>query len=199
MLPPETESRLRLYLTLLEKWQARINLVGPATLAEAWERHVLDSLRVADHIPARADGVKTPLFDLGSGAGFPGLVLAVARPDLDVTLIESDHRKCAFLSTVSRETHTPVTILNQRIEAVDSKTIPAILTARALAPVDRLLDYAAPWAVRNPALRVLFLKGEGAAAEIEAARARHVFDACLHPGAAGQGPVVEIAGLPGKA
>lgn len=115
------------------------------------------------------------LFDLGSGAGFPGMVLAIVRPDLKVTLIESDQKKCTFLSTVSRETGTPVTILNQRIESVSRETIPAIVTARALAPLDKLLDYCLPWARANPELKLIFLKGRKAQEELVWARVPYRF------------------------
>jgi len=110
------------------------------------------------------------LFDIGSGAGFPGLVLAMLRPDLKVHLIESDHRKCTFLSTVSRETMTPAVIYNERIESLSTEIIPDIITARALAPLDKLLGYALPWAIKNPALILLLLKGEKAENEITTAR-----------------------------
>lgn len=109
------DEKIDAYERLLKKWQNTINLVGPSTLSEAKKRHFEDSLQLLKHIPVAA---KT-LYDLGSGAGFPGLVLAMAKPDLDVHLIESDARKCQFLKTVSRETETPVTVHNQRIESAN--------------------------------------------------------------------------------
>jgi 16S rRNA (guanine527-N7)-methyltransferase len=92
--------RLDHYHDLLLKWQKTINLVSPATLNNAWERHFEDSQQLIQHIP---DHVKN-IVDIGSGAGFPGLVIAIERPDIQVHLVESDTRKCAFLRTVSRET-----------------------------------------------------------------------------------------------
>ncbi|MBI4031988.1 MAG: 16S rRNA (guanine(527)-N(7))-methyltransferase RsmG [Proteobacteria bacterium] len=154
------------YKKLLIKWQGAINLIGPDTVDDIEQRHFEDSLQLAGFIPAG----KKILLDLGSGAGFPGMVLAMARPDMDVHLIESDHRKCTFLSTVSRETKTPVTIHNLRIEDMPAEPVPDIITARALAPLPRLLEWCAPWADRNPDLVLFFLKGQGAAQEIAEAR-----------------------------
>jgi 16S rRNA (guanine527-N7)-methyltransferase len=153
---PEIETRLRQYQALLLKWQERINLISPSTAGDSWNRHFLDSLQVAGLLP------QTPavLYDLGSGGGFPGMVLAMARPSLSVTLVESDSKKCAFLQTVSRETGTSVVIVNDRIETATS-TLPApdIVSARALASLSELLSYIHPWTVQNPQLQALFLKG----------------------------------------
>ena len=117
----ETLASLGAYLETLTKWQKAINLVGPATLADAWTRHVVDSAQIAPLIPA---GAKS-LADLGTGAGLPGLVLAALKPDLDVTLVESDARKAAFLGEASRR--------------MALKKQPRILVGRikAVPPVDR--------------------------------------------------------------
>lgn len=169
----ESMDRLRQYEALLRKWQKAINLVGPATLDDAWNRHFVDSLQI---LPLLPPGKKT-LYDLGSGAGFPGLVLAMARPDLIVTLIESDQRKGAFLSTVSHETGVPVKVISERIESV-AKVLdaPDIVTARALAPLSDLLVYVRPWAERNPNLICIFPKGQAAEGEIRAAQGIAEFD-----------------------
>lgn len=165
--------KLRCYEALLHKWQRAVNLVGPATLAESWERHFLDSAQLSPFIP---DEAKT-LYDLGSGAGFPGLVLAMMHPELAVTLVESDEKKCAFLAAVSRESEVPVTVKAMRIEkAAESLPPPDVVTARALAPLEKLLEYIYPWVQVNPALICVFPKGQMAAAEIEAARANWGFD-----------------------
>jgi len=164
----ETESRLRAYLALLVKWQEKINLVSPATVKDAWNRHFVDSIQIEALLP---EGAKT-LYDLGTGAGFPGLVLAVLRPELAVTLVESDSKKCAFLQTVSRETATPVTIQNSRIEAAAAELpAPDVIAARALAPLESLLSYVWPWAESKPDLTLIFPKGENWRNEIQAARA----------------------------
>lgn len=177
----ETEQKLRLYHDILLKWQARINLISPATVNTIWNRHIEDSLQL---LPLLPQGPFT-LYDMGSGAGFPGLVLAMARPDMALTLIESDSKKCAFLTAVSRETSTAVTIRNSRIEAAAADLpAPDCLSARALAPLSDLLDLAAPWVAANPALTALFPKGEQYGAEITAAREKGwVFDAEAHKSA----------------
>lgn len=168
----ETFEKLATYHTLLLKWQKAINLVSPSTLEHAWERHFADSAQLAAFI---SPGAAT-LADIGSGAGFPGLVLAAMRPDLEVHLVESDGRKCEFLKTVSRETNLRATVHNMRIEAATPHIAPDIMTARALAPLEKLLEYCAPWAAQNAALHMLFLKGSGATAEIEQARRTYSFD-----------------------
>ena len=163
----ETLARLRQYEALLVKWQKAINLVGPATIPDAWNRHFVDSAQMAALLPEHA---KT-LYDLGSGAGFPGLVLGILKPDLSVTLIESDQKKSAFLATVSHETKAGVKILTKRIEqATDSLPAPDVVSARALASLSELLTYIKPWVEANPALTCLFPKGAQAAVEIKAAQ-----------------------------
>lgn len=157
----ETLDRLRVYAELLVKWQARINLVGPDTLADCWSRHFLDSAQVFPLLPQSVHR----LVDMGSGAGFPGLVLAVMGVP-DVHLIESDQRKCAFLREVARVTGTAVTLHNKRIEAVEPLAAD-VVTARALAPLDKLLG----WAERHllPAGHAVFLKGRGVEDELTVA------------------------------
>jgi len=175
----ETAEKLRHYHGLLLKWQEKINLISPNTVPDAWERHFIDSAQLAPLFPSQA----RTLYDLGSGAGFAGMVLAILRPDMSVTLIESDAKKCAFLSTVSRETNTPVTILNKRIEAArDGLTAPDLVTARALASLTDLFSYVWPWAQERADLRLIFPKGGQAQAEIAAAQASGwAFEAVLTP------------------
>lgn len=170
----ETDEALRRYQALLHKWQEKINLVSPTTLADSWTRHFEDSLQL---LPLLPDQVKT-IYDLGCGAGFPGLVLAMARPDVSVTLIESDSKKCAFLKTVSREIPVGVAIENCRIEtACASLSPPDLVVARALASLERLFDYALPWcgedggnAMRGSCPALLFPKGENWRSEVDSAR-----------------------------
>ena len=138
----ETLGRLERYAELLRKWQRAINLVGPDTLPDLWRRHMLDSAQLYPLIPP---GART-LLDLGSGAGFPGLVLAILGVP-EVHLVESDSRKCAFLREAGRVTGTipgNVTIHSCRIE--DLRPWPVdVITARACARLDRLLAYAEPF------------------------------------------------------
>lgn len=156
----ETLDRLVVYADLLVKWQARINLVGPETLPDLWSRHMLDSAQLFGLIPPQAKR----LVDLGSGAGFPGLVLAVMGAP-DVHLIESDSRKCAFLREAARLTGASVTVINKRIEQV-APLAADVVTARALAPLVKLLDWAAPHLAEGG--QCLFLKGRGADDELTA-------------------------------
>ncbi len=163
----ETLERLQVYHGLLIKWQEKINLVSPATIPEAWERHFIDSAQLLPYLSP----MPSTLYDLGCGAGFPGLVLAIMRPDLAVTLIESDAKKCAFLQTVSRETGVPVTIQNSRIEAATEKLLPPdFITARALASLTELLNYVRPWLEQRPDMRLIFPKGAQFQTEIDAAK-----------------------------
>lgn len=160
----ETIQRLEIYKNHLEQWQKSINLIGSTTLSQIWKRHFEDSLQLLSYIPHK----KQKLVDLGSGAGFPGLVLAIAKPEtLDVTLIESDRKKCFFLENVSRETKTHVDILNTRIESLQG-IYGNIITSRALAPLPKLLDYANSFMKKDSVC--FFLKGRDVEGEIEKAQ-----------------------------
>jgi 16S rRNA (guanine527-N7)-methyltransferase len=135
----ETLASLSAYEALLRKWQPRINLVGPSTMSELWSRHFLDSAQLYALLP---EGARV-LVDLGSGAGFPGLVLAILGVP-EVHLIESDSRKAAFLREAAREAGAKITVHNKRIEAVPP--FPAdVVSARALAPLSQLLSWAHPF------------------------------------------------------
>jgi 16S rRNA (guanine527-N7)-methyltransferase len=141
-LPEETLRRLEIYAKLLEKWQRVINLVGESSLDDLWIRHFADSLQVSQAVPEARRWL-----DLGSGAGFPGLVTAIkyaGEPGALVHLVEADQRKCAFLQNVIRETSAPAIVHCGRLE----KVLPAFdekidaVSARALAPLETLLGYA---------------------------------------------------------
>lgn len=139
----ETMARLELYAALLEKWSKTINLVSLASLPELWRRHMLDSAQLLALLPPPPPGRPRILLDLGSGAGFPGLVLAILGAG-EVHLVEADGKKAAFLREAVLLTGTAAKIHNLRIE--DLPAIPAdVLTARALAPLPRLLDLVAPF------------------------------------------------------
>ena len=158
----ETLARLEAYVALLAAWSARINLVGRDTLADPWRRHILDSAQLRPLVPAGARS----LIDLGSGAGLPGLILAILGVP-GVALVEADARKCAFLREAARVTETGVAIRNARLEAIRADPVD-IVTARALAPLDRLLDLAAPFL--GPGTVCLFPKGVRAEQELTLAR-----------------------------
>ena len=171
------EEKLKRYDELLHQWQAKINLVGPKTLSDSQSRHFEDSLQILDYIP---DNAKTGV-DLGSGAGFPGLVIAMAKPDLRMTLVESDQKKCSFLKTVSRETQTPAAIQNERIEKTDLDSVPDFITARALASLDKLFAYCEKWITANPDLVLVFPKGQNYQSEIDAIEKDWRYDLETHP------------------
>lgn len=185
----ETQDKLDHYLALLHKWQKKINLVSNATLQDAMMRHFQDSAQLLDYMP---ENTKT-MMDWGSGAGFPGLVLAILRPDINVHLVESDQRKCAFLKTVSRETELQnTTIHNLRIENLDGSIVPDLITARALSSLKKLLDYALVYQDAQPTL--LFLKGEAIMQEMEEARKVYQFDDKLYPSVTSpEAQIIEIS------
>lgn len=147
----ETLSALEAYAALLTKWQQRINLVAKDSLADLWRRHFLDSAQLAPLLPPGND----PITDLGSGAGFPGLVLAIVT-GREVHLVDSDQRKGAFLLEAARVTGAKATVHSNRIEATQAWPAP-IITARALAALDQLLDWASPFLTAET--QCLFLKG----------------------------------------
>lgn len=161
----ESLDRLEVYVQTLERWQARINLVGPSTLTEVWHRHILDALQLLPHLP----GDTKIIAELGSGAGIPGLVLAIAGK-LSVHLYESNAKKCAFLREAARLTGTQATIHNVRLETLGSASqLPRVdvVVARALAPLPQLLQYAEPF-LRRGAIG-LFHKGQDVESELTAA------------------------------
>lgn len=158
----ETLARLEAYAALLRQWQARINLVSRRSLDDVWRRHFLDSIQIAHWIEPGAE-----ILDMGSGAGFPGLVVAIAT-GCKVVLAESDSRKCAFLREARRITDAPAEIREGRVGAVCDRTFD-VVTARALAPLPELLEYAAP--LLRPGGRCVFLKGARVEAELTDARA----------------------------
>ena len=158
------------YRDALLDWQGRVNLVAPSTLPDLEARHFADSAQLAPLIPTGAT-----VADIGSGAGFPGLVLALARPDLVVHLIESDGRKAAFLAHVSRETSAGAVVHAARAQALYSVLAPDVVTARAVAPLAQLCRAVLPWAWANPGLIAVFPKGARWAQEVADARKKFTF------------------------
>lgn len=162
----ETYNKLALYVSLIEKWQISINLVSNKTLPMIWRRHILDSFQLVELLPSTAS-----ILDLGSGAGLPGLVFAVAGHN--VTLVESDGKKAAFLRECVRLLEVNANVLCQRVEALtlcDYQT----LTARAFAPVRTILQYLAN--KLNITHSLLLLKGKNWEQEIAEARQQFDFD-----------------------
>jgi 16S rRNA (guanine527-N7)-methyltransferase len=170
----ETFEKLELLERELRRWQAIKNLVGPATLDRIWERHIVDSLQLLDLAPE----AKTWL-DLGSGAGFPGLVLAIAGAErgLKVHLVESNSRKCAFLRHIVRLTGSAATIHEARLETVIPGFVGMadVVSARALASLIQLLDWTEP--VLKAGTIGLFPKGRDVEIELTEARKKWTFEA----------------------
>lgn len=182
----ETLERLDRYVALLVTWQARVNLISPSTLGEIWTRHVADSLLLERRLPVFRRAV-----DLGSGAGFPGLVIAAARAEQDgvVDLVESNAKKAAFLRTVQREAGLGGTVHAARIEDRGAALAAAeVVTARALAPLDELLRLVAPHIA--PTARCFFAKGRSHEQEINAATAHWRFSMVKHESELEDGSVV---------
>ncbi len=193
-------ARLELYVEELRRWNARMNLVAPDSLRQVWVRHVADGAQLARLWPR---GVRH-VVDLGAGAGVPGLVLALAMNDSHAeesaprfTLVESNARKCAFLRHVAQKARIRVRILHARIESLAPARLDAgrelLITARALAPLPRLLELSAP--LLRAGARALLHKGAGAGAEMEDSRkAGWRLDAVAHPSITDRrGCIVEIA------
>lgn len=188
-LSPETAEKLEAYHALLLKWQKAINLVGPATLDDIPMRHFYDSAQMLRYIP----DVNVRLADMGSGAGFPGMVLAILGVR-DVHLLESDIRKATFLREVSRETNTPVTIHDRRIEDCKIDHVD-VFTARALAPLKDLLGHMNCLTTQSSCYG-LFLKGAQHEDELADARKKwkfstEVFQSETDP----TGKIIKITGL----
>jgi len=154
----ETLERLQAYVALLTAWNRRINLVGANTIGDIWRRHILDSAQLMPLLP---DGTRV-VVDVGSGAGLPGLVLAMLGVP-EVHLVESDQRKAAFLREAQRVTGTPATIHGQRAERM-APIAADVIVARAVAPVDNLLLMVDKF--RKPHTICLFLKGKGVEGEL---------------------------------
>lgn len=164
-------------LGLVAKWTRRINLVAPSTVPDGWRRHVLDSVQVHRAAPPARHWV-----DLGTGGGFPGLVIAILEAEratpAQVTLVESDRRKCSFLRTALRETGATARVIDARIEAVPPLGAD-VLSARALAPLGTLLGFAARHLL--PDGTALFPKGARWRDEVQAAQQDWTFSADAIP------------------
>jgi 16S rRNA (guanine527-N7)-methyltransferase len=174
----ETLDLLNEYAAFLTKWQAAINLVSRSSLSEMWSRHFLDSAQIFQYRPEAA----TRWLDIGSGGGFPGMVCAVmakdVAPDLRFSFVESDIRKCVFLRAVARELGIKADVISDRIETATPQTAD-ILTARALAPLARLCEFATRH--MKPDGTAFFLKGERFEAEVVEARDNWMMDLTTLP------------------
>lgn len=176
----ETLARLDRFVELLLTWQKTTNLISPSTIPHLWTRHIADSLQVLEVVPEARTWV-----DLGSGGGFPGMVIACSladRPGAIVHLVESNAKKAAFLREAQRTTGAPATVHAERIERfVEHFREPVeVVTARALAPLSDLLALSSPLLTRK-GVQGLFLKGRDAEAELREADKSWMMDATLIP------------------
>lgn len=185
----ETEVRLDRYVDLLQQWQAKTNLVAPSTLPQIWTRHIADSLQLVALAPDARIWV-----DLGSGGGFPGIVLACIAADCGghVHLVERNAKKAAFLREALRVTGGAGSVHHAEIgDYVDSVRAPVdCVTARALAPLNLLLQFSAP--LIGSGAKALFLKGQDVEAELTEATKYWKIAPVLHPSRTGDGQIVEI-------
>jgi 16S rRNA methyltransferase gidB len=168
----ETKEKIEAYKTLVLEWNCKFNLISKSSVEHIWERHILDSVQLYKYIRP-TDKI---LLDLGSGAGFPGMVLAIMakqlNPELSINLVESIGKKTLFLNAVKDELKLNVNILHDRIENIKMKNVD-IITSRALAALSKLLDYSKPFCKTETNL--IFPKGEHWADEIETAQKQWYF------------------------
>ncbi|MDX8527216.1 16S rRNA (guanine(527)-N(7))-methyltransferase RsmG [Mesorhizobium sp. MSK_1335] len=189
----ETFERLQAFEQLFLKWNRSINLAAPSTLDDVWRRHILDSAQLARIAPNATRWV-----DLGSGGGFPGLVLGFLlseRPGASIDLVESNRKKASFLQSVIGQFDLPARVVAKRID--DSYALvsaPEIVTARALAALPDLLDLSAPWLAKGA--RALFHKGRDYRTEVEESTLCWAFDLVEHPSMTdAHGVILEISDL----
>lgn len=169
----ETFEKLKTYECLLKEWQTKFNLVSNSTLENAWERHFLDSVQLFKLIPQTA---KT-LMDFGSGAGFPGMVIAIMAnaktPYLKVSLVESTTKKTLYLKEVKKQVGVEVEIINERIEKIKPQIVD-VITSRAMTSLDALLQYALPFCGKKTVC--IFPKGKKYAEELQEAQKKWCFN-----------------------
>lgn len=187
----ETLARLQTYAAMLEDWGARHNLVARSTLGDIWQRHFWDSAQVMPLVPPNTRS----LVDLGSGAGFPGLVLAelLRERGVRIVLYEATAKKCRFLEAVAERLDLRVEVRCSRIEAMPAQSFD-VVTARALAPLDQLLSYAVRFFGRGTL--GLFFKGQNVDAELTEAHKSWNMKVKQHPSRSdARGVIVEIREL----
>ena len=157
----ETQERLEVFVALLKKWNTHINLVSSGDIQKIWERHILDSVQIVPLLRGQKHFI-----DMGSGGGFPGVVIGLVT-GIPGILIEAHQKKVAFLREAIRVTEANLTVIGERLERVKIDPAP-VVTARALAPLKKLLDWACPFL--TPHGMGLFLKGQQVAEEIKEAQ-----------------------------
>lgn len=189
----ETIGRLIKYNEILEKWNPKINLISKSTLQQIWHRHFADSAQLLPHI----DNSARNWLDIGSGAGFPGLLAAIIAkekyPDISFTLVESDQRKTAFLLSVAAELSLSIQVVAKRIENIEHQQFDTI-SARAVASLVQLLEWAYPYAHKSTVL--LFPKGNSYKSELTIAKKHWHIDSEIIQSVTDSGSVIlRIEGL----
>ena len=189
----ETYEQLCVYEQLLLRWQKKTNLIGSGTVGEIWARHIIDSFQSIAILPTANHWV-----DIGSGGGFPGIIIAQqlqSDKSSKVHLVESNEKKCVFLRQVSRKTGIRVNIHNQRIDdALAHLERPNVVTARAVAPLGKLMSMTAQWLENG--VTGLFYKGKNSNDEIGVAREEWEFEVKFHQSVLDQDSVIlEIRNL----
>ena len=178
----ESLEKLRTYVAELLHWQASINLIAPSTIQHVWQRHICDGWQLCDYLSGR----ESLIVDIGSGAGIPGIPIAIwlaeKNPAAQVVMVESNAKKAAFLKHVSRLCSLNTRIINARVELLsksDLQQVPDVCVARALAPLPGLLELTAQLPVHPQ--RMLFLKGQDVDAELTGATKCWNISFCKHP------------------
>ncbi len=188
----ETLESYKLWHSLLLKWNRRINLVSHTAIEDYWARHALDSWQITPYLPESVEKI----IDLGSGAGFPGLSLAISckeRAQGSVLLVESAGKKASFLRTVIRELDLPAKVISDRAETLPAE-IYDVVSARAFAPLPRLFDYAQRFWGKNT--QGLFLKGENVQYELTEAKKTWNYDVDIKPSVSDStGSILKVTGL----
>jgi 16S rRNA (guanine527-N7)-methyltransferase len=180
--PRETKTKIEKYICLLLEWNEKINLIGKSTINDIWQRHIVDSLQLMLYI----DNDQKIIVDLGSGAGFPGIVLSMAGIK-KIILIEKDKRKAAFLQQAASLCENEVIIISERIENI--RMVEAdIITARALAPLTQLLELTIPLIRENT--ECLFFKGQRFEEEIKAANQKFNMNYSVYPSITQEGAAI---------
>ncbi len=182
----ETLERLEIIVAELDIWRSKINLLGPSEFDQVWRRHVWDSWQLFEHVP------EGPIVDLGSGSGFPALVLAAgfASEESHMTMIESVGKKCAFLRAAVDSAKLNARVVQGRVEAVNPVEAQCV-TARAFAPLPKLLDYAEPWLEKGA--YGVFPKGRRWQEELTSAQESWRFAYEAIPSKTGDGAILKIS------
>ena len=170
----ETVGRLELYHEILVKWQSTINLISNQTLHHIWSRHILDSIQLLPHLENNSGAI----LDIGSGAGFPGMALAISGVK-NIHLIESDTKKITFLKEVARITNTEVAIHNTRIEMFHVNQKAGVILSRAVTSLDEILSLCESFVSHET--KCLFHKGKNWSKEMEEAKKNFQFDEEIIP------------------